>query len=433
LASSENSASTAHGGAPTGTATCATTPAFAAAWRRSGNYADIDLAPVRCQVDIGVIADRGDAVLREGAGHGPLPIRFRAGIGRPQGFEQADRAGIAEAVARRQVAARIGHRDHRRHELALLDRQATRHVEQGRHRARAQDRRAERAEHRMETRQLVDLRFLLPLQRDVAVDAAKAEHVAVLAEQRPGRALDQAHAALAVLPLQYPAAPAAALGDVAVEHRLDFRPRRRRDQVEDVASRQLRGAPAEQVLDAAVGVGEAAAEVHLPDPVLGRLDDGAEALLALAQRLLHLLALGLFGKLAQRILDGGGQAQQVVLEHVVRGAAAQRLERGFLADRARDEDEGPQRRQLAHQAQRVLAAEARHGVVAQHQVGVEGFQRDAQVALVVDPQRAHFARHAAQRPRQQLGIVRTVLDQQYAQGRMVFVFGHGTALTRSGW
>src|SRR6267378_2017062 len=64
--------------------------------------------------------------------------------------------------------------------------------------------------------------------------------------------------------------------------------------------------------------------------------------------------------LSQRPLHGGRQTHEIRLHHIVGGAAPQRADGKFLADRSRNEDERRVRAYLARQAERSHAGEARH-------------------------------------------------------------------------
>ena len=74
---------------------------------------------------------------------------------------------------------------------------------------------------------------------------------------------------------------------------------------------QLLRPVAQDVLDRTVAVDGAGVQVTLPDPVLAALDDGPEALLAVAQREFDALARLAFAGAAQRPVYRRRQAPQV--------------------------------------------------------------------------------------------------------------------------
>src|SRR5690606_25319395 len=78
-----------------------------------------------------------------------------------------------------------------------------------------------------------------------------------------------------------------------------------------------------------------------------------------------------------------GEAREAALDHVVGRPAAQRLDRGFLADRAGNEDERGIGGVLAQDVERPMAAETGQGDVGKHDVGRERLQHGAERGLVV--------------------------------------------------
>src|SRR5439155_22325338 len=94
------------------------------------------------------------------------------------------------------------------------------------------------------------------------------------------------------------------------------------------------------------------------------------------------------------------------------GAALQRADGGFLADRSRNEDEGRVRAYLARQRERGHAVEARHRKVGQDQVWGEFAQRiDERLLLIHDPVVGVQA-GAPQLEERKLGVVSHVFHQQ---------------------
>ena len=80
------------------------------------------------------------------------------------------------------------------------------------------------------------------------------------------------------------------------------------------------------------------------------------------------VALAAHRGLAQLALDRRRQPRQVALHDVVVRAGLHRGDGGVFADRARDEDERQIGMLFADDGQRLGAAEARHGVVRDHEV-----------------------------------------------------------------
>ena len=113
----------------------------------------------------------------------------------------------------------------------------------------------------------------------------------------------------------------------------------------------------EVVRDAA---GEAADGLHalrMPQAVLGGLQGGVRAALHAP-----------VGRFAQLALHRGTEAPQVVLQDVVVGAGAHRLDGRVLADGARDDDEGDVGIVIAQQVQGIDGAEALHRVIAEDHI-----------------------------------------------------------------
>ena len=75
-------------------------------------------------------------------------------------------------------------------------------------------------------------------------------------------------------------------------------------------------------------------------------------------------------RFAQLALDGRSQPREVALHDVVLGAGPHRGDGGVFADGSRDEDERQIGMLLAHDGERLGAAEARHRVVGDHEIPV---------------------------------------------------------------
>src|SRR2546425_6419789 len=93
----------------------------------------------------------------------------------------------------------------------------------------------------------------------------------------------------------------------------------------------------------------------------------AQAGLALTQAIARNIELGLGAlpltallRLVERAGDCDGQAHEIVLEHIVGGAALQRPDRILFADRAGDEDEWSVRRDFPGERERFHTVEAWH-------------------------------------------------------------------------
>jgi len=78
--------------------------------------------------------------------------------------------------------------------------------------------------------------------------------------------------------------------------------------------------------------------------------------------------------LAQRTLDGGDEFGELVLEHVIRRAALEGLDREVLPHRARDEDERNVRTLVPRDGQRRETVEIRQPVVGKDHVGLVMFE-----------------------------------------------------------
>ncbi len=99
-------------------------------------------------------------------------------------------------------------------------------------------------------------------------------------------------------------------------------------------------------------------EAVAEDGVGGVGGEAAEALLAGAQRLLGAEAFPVLAGLGDGAAYGRGEAGEGALQDEVGGPVAERLDRGLLAERAGDEDEGDPGAELAFDRQRGVAVDA---------------------------------------------------------------------------
>ena len=102
--------------------------------------------------------------------------------------------------------------------------------------------------------------------------------------------------------------------------------------------------------------------------VAGVLEQFPVALLARAQGVLGAAALAPLGRLPQLALDGGQQAAELILHHVVVGARPHQPDRAVLADLSRDDDERKVEPRGLHEVQRLEPAEAPEVTVRQDEV-----------------------------------------------------------------
>src|SRR4029077_428075 len=112
-----------------------------------------------------------------------------------------------------------------------------------------------------------------------------------------------------------------------------------------------------------------------PYDIRQRGDDAAQPLAKRLELSFRLSAVGPLFPLPQRPLHRRKQANEVVLQDVVSGAALDRVDGGLLADRPRDEDEGRVRAYLARPCERSHAGEARHRKIGQDHLWLELVQR----------------------------------------------------------
>ncbi len=146
-----------------------------------------------------------------------------------------------------------------------------------------------------------------------------------------------------------------------------------------------------------------------------------------AGEVFHERAKGLFAALdlrlggAQRValmrllhgaLNGRGETGQVRLQHIIGCPAAQRPDRGFLADRPGDENERNVRLELANDLERGQAVEVRQGEIRQHDVGVEFVALADELSLRLDAAKVDAQAAARELAQRDLRVGFDVFDHQ---------------------
>ena len=132
-------------------------------------------------------------------------------------------------------------------------------------------------------------------------------------------------------------------------------------------------------------------------------------------------------RLDQRATHRAGQAHRILLQDVVGGAVAQRLDRGLLTQGRGDEDERQVFVVLAQQFERALPGEAGHAEVGQHDMRMELVQCGEVAGLVINQPRFVRDTVGVQFGQHQLGIELAVLHLQhpYRRHRLDLTVGHG--------
>ena len=162
--------------------------------------------------------------------------------------------------------------------------------------------------------------------------------------------------------------------------------------------------------------------VALPVPVEGELHERAEPLLAFAQRLLGLLALGAVLRFTQCAAYRAHDPREALFQHVVRGSELEGLDRQLLAEHSGNEDERHIRRSLRCDLQRRHAVEGRERIVREDQVQTASLERRDEVLaglharnVAGDPA---YLEHVAN----ELGVPGVVLEVQHAKRAIHFSF-----------
>src|SRR6266700_5339233 len=282
--------------------------------------------------------------------------------------------------------------------------------------AHAHDSRVDSAQHRVDAGELYQLSFTLAPLGDVPGDHVHAEYVARRVAGETSAPLD-------------PPYLAARLHDPVFRfERLAYRrvfPQGHHPRpvlgMDQLAPK--RAALVELLLRSAENRGRGGADVqdltrgnrHGPYDVRQRGHDAAQPLSKRLEFLFRLAPGGSLFRFPQRPLHHRRQANEVVFQNVVGGAALERVDGGFLADRSRNEDERRVRAYIARQCERCHAVEARHRKVGQDHVRRELAQRiDERLLAIHDPvTRAQAG--APQLGQRELGVARHVFHQQNSE------------------
>ncbi len=275
----------------------------------------------------------------------------------------------------------------------------------------ARDRGVDAGEQHLHAVQSRDVRFVFQLARDVAKVAAVAGELAAMGDEG-GAALEPAERAVAMRPARTTAAHR-----ILAARRVGQQQRRaqaivRVQQRDEAAADDRVGLEAHELSHGAVGEREAAFGVELEDPVLGGLDDVAQPAGVALQLLLGGDARAVVGRFVQRAHHGARQAAEAALQHVVGGAALQRIDGAIFTEGAGHEHEGQPHVVLPHDLERFETAEARQREIGQDDVGPELMELLAKVDLRVDAPGVELRARALQRARDQVGIDLLVFDQQ---------------------
>ena len=99
------------------------------------------------------------------------------------------------------------------------------------------------------------------------------------------------------------------------------------------------------------------------------------------------------------------------------GTGAHRVDRGILADRTGDDDEGNVATVLVQKAQRLGGTEAFHRVIAEDDVKVAGGERVEEAVTVFDRRGFGLKAMPAQLANDQLNVVGGVLDEKHTESR----------------
>ena len=146
------------------------------------------------------------------------------------------------------------------------------------------------------------------------------------------------------------------------------------------------------------------------------VDERSEEQALFFQRRFGLTTFTALASFRQCAIDDGRQALQTILQDVISGAALQRFDGAFLAERAGDEDEGHVRGLLKDELECREPVEAGQRVICEHQIGrriaAQGFH-EFLFRPDMSPVDGHFV--ARELEPNQLGIVRIVLEQDETQ------------------
>ncbi len=126
--------------------------------------------------------------------------------------------------------------------------------------------------------------------------------------------------------------------------------------------------------------------------------------------------------LLDRILDGGAQPCQPVLEDIVHGPQTHGRNRQVFTDGTRDDDKGDVQAHLLHDFQRPDGIELWLVIVGEDQVEF-GVEVGLEAGLVVDAAPVELVAGPAELVKGKLGVLRPVFQDQYAQRSS----GHGSS------
>jgi hypothetical protein len=149
--------------------------------------------------------------------------------------------------------------------------------------------------------------------------------------------------------------------------------------------------------------------------VLEVTGERAQLIQGTTQLVLGQLAFAAICRLAQRALHGGAESGEPRLQHVISGAALQRLNRHFLAHRAGHENERDIRDLLLRQCERRVSIKGGQRVVAQDHIRRMVLDLIDERVPRLDPRDAEPQPAVAQVVLDELGMGRVVLQQQNSQ------------------
>jgi hypothetical protein len=109
------------------------------------------------------------------------------------------------------------------------------------------------------------------------------------------------------------------------------------------------------------------------------------------------------------------QARRTFLDHVIVDALLERIDCGFLADSAGEEDKGDVERALLHELERAQPVKLFEVVIRDYDIGW-GVERREEIALAIDPLRVGLEASAAKLPQDQFIILLSCLDDENAKG-----------------
>ncbi len=184
--------------------------------------------------------------------------------------------------------------------------------------------------------------------------------------------------------------------------------------VSEARARQLLHRQTEDAANGLTAEHEAAVGIQLPDPVLDRVHNVSQALLALADQTLGVAPAYPFDDFAQSTVHRRDESRRIVLEDVVDGSVAQRLDGALFTQRAGDENEWHVRGLTHGDIQGGQPVEAGDREIRQDDVRSEAAQRRPEAALRVDADVHAVDASRAQLPDGEVRVGGVILDDQYA-------------------